>query len=168
MFESQSWKNKTVTKVWSLKRWWYLSKLLTITITNFNFFNCPENLWRKLRLKFRSKFNHGFTNHGYLHSAVWKALYNFKIKRTQEAKHNKFFFQNVQIMRSMRSSKYLKTTVELMFTTQKAYAAFSPRTACSVFHWKYLFWVNLAQKLKIISLSWYIVPRLIKICTIPW
>ena len=32
----------------------------------------------------------------YLHSAVWKALYNFKIKRAQETKHNQFFFQNVQ------------------------------------------------------------------------
>ena len=28
--------------------------------------------------------------------AVWKALYNFKIKRTQEARHNKFFILNVE------------------------------------------------------------------------
>ena len=41
-------------------------------------------------------------------------------------------------MRSFRSSKCLKTTVELTFTTQKAYA-FSLRTACSVFDWKYHF-----------------------------
>ena len=38
----------------------------------------------------------------------------------------------------MRSSKCLKTTVELTFTTQKANAC-SPWTACSVFNWKYLF-----------------------------
>ena len=70
-------------------------------------------------------------------------------------------------MRSLRSSKCLKTTVELTFTTQKAKAC-SPWTACSVFNWKYLFWVNLVQKLKIISLSWNFVPRLIQICRIPW
>ena len=34
-------KNKTVTKTGRLKRWWYLSKRLTITITSFNFLNCP-------------------------------------------------------------------------------------------------------------------------------
>ena len=43
-------------------------------------------------VKFRLKFNHGFTNHGYLHSAVWKALHNVKIKRAQEARHNTFLF----------------------------------------------------------------------------
>ena len=47
-------------------------------------------------MKFKSKCDYGFTNHGYLHGAVWKALYNFKIKRAQEARHNQFFFQNVQ------------------------------------------------------------------------
>ena len=62
-----------------LKRWWYLSTLLTITITSFNFFNCPDS-----------------TNHGYLYSAVSKALYNFKITRAQGARHNHFFFQNIQ------------------------------------------------------------------------
>ena len=89
-------KKKIVTKMGRLKRWLYLSKLSTITITSFNFFNCPVKLQRNLKLKFRSKFNHDFTNNGYLHSAVWKALYNFKIKRAQEARHNQFFFQNVQ------------------------------------------------------------------------
>ena len=32
------------------------------------------------------KFNHDFTNHGYMQIAVWKGLYNFKIKRAQEAR----------------------------------------------------------------------------------
>ena len=41
-------------------------------------------------------------------------------------------------MMSLRSSKRLKTTVELRFTTQKANAD-SPWTACSVFDWKYIF-----------------------------
>ena len=29
-------------------------------------------------------------------TVVWKALFNFKIKRSQEAIHNQFFFQIVQ------------------------------------------------------------------------
>ena len=37
-------------------------------------------MWKDLNLKFRSKFNHG-----YLHSAIWKALYNFKVKKAGEA-----------------------------------------------------------------------------------
>ena len=72
-----------------------------------------------------------------------------------------------KIMRSLRSSICLKTTVELTFSTQKA-SACSPWTACSVFNWKYLSWVNFVQKLKIISLSWNFVPRLIQICRISW
>ena len=42
-------------------------------------------------------------------------------------------------MRSLRSSKYLKRTVELTFTTQKA-SACNPGTACSFFDWKGIFW----------------------------
>ena len=57
-------------------------------------------------------------------------------------------------MRSLRSSKSLKITVELTLTVQKA-NAYSPWTACSVFNWKYLFQVNLVQKLKIASLRYY-------------
>ena len=38
----------------------------------------------------------------------------------------------------------------------------------SVFDWKYPFWANLAQKVKIISWSWNFVPRLIRICRIHW
>ena len=43
MLGSQSWKNKIVTKRGRLRRWWYLSRLLPITITSFSFFNCPVN-----------------------------------------------------------------------------------------------------------------------------
>ena len=46
---------------------------------------------KECELKFSSKLNHG-----YLDSAVWKALYNFKIKRALEVRHNQFFFQNIQ------------------------------------------------------------------------
>ena len=64
-------KNKVVTKMLRLKRWWYLSKLLTVSITSFNFFNCSVKLKSNLK------------------------LHNFKIKRGQEARHNQIFFQNV-------------------------------------------------------------------------
>ena len=73
-----------------------------------------------MKLKFRSKFNHGFTNLGYLHGAVWKALHNFKIKRARQATHNQFSLQIFKIMRSLGCSKFLKTTAEMTFTTQKA------------------------------------------------
>ena len=38
----------------------------------------------------------------------------------------------------------------------------------SVFDRKYPVWENLAQKLKIVSLSWNLMPRLIQICKILW
>ena len=44
MLESQSWKIKIVAKMWRLKRWWHLSKILTITTLSLNFFNCPLKL----------------------------------------------------------------------------------------------------------------------------
>ena len=37
-----------------------------------------------------------------------------------------------------------------------------------VFDRKYLFWANLVQKVKIISWSWNLVARLIRICIIQW
>ena len=54
-----------------------------------------------------------------------------------------------------------------MFPTQKANTC-SPWTSFSVFHWKYIFWVNLVEKITIISLILSFVPRLIQICRIPW
>ena len=37
-----------------------------------------------------------------------------------------------------------------------------------VFEWKYLYCANLVQKVTIISWSWNLVPRLIRICWIQW
>ena len=165
MLESQSWKNKMVTKMGRLKRWWYLSKLLTITITISNFFNCPGNCKGIWNWNFDQKLNHDFTNHGYLHSAAWKALYSFKIKRSQEARHNQFFFQNILINEIFEIFKMFKNSwINVYYTKSKRC---SPWTAYSVFDWKYFFWVNLIQKLKIVSLSWNFVPRLIQIFRIP-
>ena len=45
-FYSQSWKSNIVTKMWRLKRWWYLSKL-DYYYHKFdfdNFFSCPVKL----------------------------------------------------------------------------------------------------------------------------
>ena len=137
MLESQSWKNKISTKMRRLKRWWYLSKLLTITITSFNFFSCPVKLKRNLKLKFRSKVDHNFTNH-----AVWKPLYNFKIKRAQEARHNQLFFQNVQNNEIFEIFKMFKNNS----------------------------WINVyyTKSKRLISLSWNFVPRLIQVYRTPW
>ena len=40
--------------------------------------------------------------------------------------------------------------------------------AFAVFNWKYRFWANLIQKIKIVSLTLNLVPRLIRICRIQW
>ena len=37
-----------------------------------------------------------------------------------------------------------------------------------VLRWKYLFLANLAQKIKVINLTWNLLPRLIRICRIRW
>ena len=42
-------------------------------------------------------------------------------------------------MRSLRSSKYLKTTVELTFTTQEANACSPWPACCFFFNFKYFF-----------------------------
>ena len=37
-----------------------------------------------------------------------------------------------------------------------------------VFQWKYPFWANLVQKIKIVTLSWKLASSLIRICRIQW
>ena len=119
-----------------------------------------------MKLKIRSKFNHSFTDHGYLRSAVWKALYNFKVKRAQEARDNQFLFQNIKKMIFLRTLKCSKATVELTFTTLKSNAC-SPWNVCSVFDCKCPFLVNLVEtenyqfKLKLVNV-------LVWISRIPW
>ena len=77
-----------------------------------------------------------------MHSAVWKALYNFKIKRAKEARYNHFFFQNVQNNEIFKIYKMFKTNrwISVYYTKSK----------------------------HLISLTWNFVPRLIQICRIPW
>ena len=95
-----------------------------------------------MKLKFRSKFNHDSTNHGYLHSAVWKALYNFKIKRAQEERYNQFFFKNIPNNEIFEIFKMCKNNS----------------------------WINVyyTKSKRLINSSWNFVPRLIQICRILW
>ena len=69
----------------------------------------------KMVVLVKKEFNHDFTNHGYLHSPIWKALYSFKIKRAQEASHNQFFFQNVQINEIFEIFKMFKNMFKVKF-----------------------------------------------------
>ena len=57
----------------------------------FNFGYFLSSPLKDLNLKFRPKFVHG-----YLHCAIPKALYNFKVKSANEARDNLFLFQNIQ------------------------------------------------------------------------
>ena len=78
-------------------------------------------------LKFRSIFNHG-----YLHSAVWKALYNFKTERAQETKHNQFFFQNIQKNEIFEIFKLFKNNSWINFYYTKSKL---PWTVYCVLNW---------------------------------
>ena len=55
-------------------------------------------------------------------------------------------FKMFKRIRFLRSGKCSKTTVESTFATQKGKVC-SSWIDCSVFDWKYPFWVNLVQKL---------------------
>ena len=67
---------------------------------------------------------------------LFEKLYTIlRSKEPRRQDKTNFSFKMFKIMRSLRSSKYLKTTVELKFTTQKVNAC-SPWTACSIFSWK--------------------------------
>ena len=63
-----------------------------------------------------------------------------------------FSFKMFKIMRSLRSSKCLKTTVELMFTTQKGKVC-SSWNACYVFNWQYFFGYIWSKNSKLSVLS---------------
>ena len=46
-------------------------------------------------MKNRSEFKYGFTNRGYLHCAVLKALHGFQEKRAYKSRGMQLFLQNV-------------------------------------------------------------------------
>ena len=85
---------KIVTKMWRLKRWWYLSKLLTITITSFIFVAFSAALQNCKRI-WSWNFDRNLIMA--IYATAWKSLYNFKIKRSQEGRfltNFSFNFQN--------------------------------------------------------------------------
>ena len=48
-----------------------------------------------LDMKYRSKFKHCFTNRGYLHCVILKALHGFQEKGAHKSRDMQFFLQNV-------------------------------------------------------------------------
>ena len=63
-------------------------------------------------MELRSKFNHGFTIHGYLYCAILKVWYNFKVKRASEAKGNPF--KAFEIFKMFKNNlKFTEQHVEL-------------------------------------------------------
>ena len=64
--------------------------------------------------------------------------------------------QNCHFMR-----KYRTYTNSCMESSMMLFSFF-------VFEWKYSFWANLVQKIKIVTLCWNLIPRLIRICRIQW
>ena len=84
MLESQSWKNKIVTKMLRLKRWWCLSKLdyYHHRFDFGDFFSCPVKLQNNLKLKFKSKFHHGFTIIMAIYRVLFEKIYTILILLT--------------------------------------------------------------------------------------
>ena len=125
ILEPQSWKN---VKMWRLKRWWYLPKLLTITITKLilmifsdckRIWNC--NLEGNLIVTLQVM-------------AIYTVLYErlYTILRKIEPKRREitnYSFKVFKIWDFWDLQNVHKTTVELTFTTQKANAC-SPWTVC--------------------------------------
>ena len=65
----------------------------------------------------------------------FEKLYTILIQKEPRGQEiTNFSFKMYKVIRSLRSSKPLKSTIELMFTTRKANAC-SPWTACPIFDW---------------------------------
>ena len=68
--------------------------------------------------------------------AVWKALYDFKIKRAQEARHNQFFFQNVQNNEIFEIFKMFKNILKIDTKTNSNMQNSMVVSILSVLDWK--------------------------------
>ena len=89
-------------------------------------------------MKFRSKFNHGFTNRGCLHSAILKAYM---------AKDMQFFLQNIQneIFKILKMFRYdMKFTKEACYIISKI-SNRDKNTTLKIFLFSHFYW----------SLLWY-------------
>ena len=99
-----------------------------------------------------------------MHSgAWWKALHiASNIKRAQEARHDQFFFQNVEnneieIFKLFENNSWINL-----------YDSKSLRRLLVLFSTENTFFGKFGPKIKVVSLSWNFVPRLIQKCRIPW
>ena len=82
----ESWKDGGVCQnFWPIPSQVSFWSLFQLSIKNV------KNLYQK----FRSKFNDCFASHGYLHRAIIKVLYKFRVKKPHEIKDNQMFFQNL-------------------------------------------------------------------------
>ena len=104
-----------------------------------------------MELKFRSKSNHEFTNHSYLHSAVWKDLYIFKISRAQDI--TKFSFKMFKIINIWDFQDVQKQQLNWRWLNKKQKLVVLRLTV--LFSTENTFFgVNLVQKFKIVNVSW--------------
>ena len=85
---------------------------------------------------------------------VSKALYNFKIKRAQEARYNQFFFQNVQNNEVFEIFKMFKTNIWINIYYTKSKGLWSLDCWFCFQLENFFRGVNLVQEFKIISLNW--------------
>ena len=119
-----------------------------------------------MKLKIRSKF-WLYLSWLFAQCCLRSFIYNFKIKRAQEARDNQFLFQNgqsneiLEIFKMFRNSSWTDICYTKSKQTLVVFGFF-------IFNQKYPFWVNLVKILKIVSLSWNLVLRLTQISRIPW
>ena len=159
--------------MWRLKRWWYLSKLdyYHLGLALGMALKSHTSVSKEFKLKARKFWG---ANSYVCRSCMGKTGRGFppilnmvKVKRAQEARVNQFLFQNVQNNEIFEIFKMFENNSWINVYCTKANAC-GPWTDCCVFVWDYLFWVNLVQKLKIVSLRRLnFVIKLILICRIP-
>ena len=78
-----------------------------------------------LNLRFRSKFNHDFTNHGCLHCVILKKLLILRKKSPHHrVRGSKFFFQNFQ-NKIFESLKMFKNSMKLTIAACQIYSKIS-------------------------------------------
>ena len=97
---------------------------------------------------------------------LFPILNRVKVKRAQQTRDDKFLFQNVKNNEIFEDFKMFKNNrwINAYYTKSKRLQFIGLVVLFSTGN--SLFWVNLVQKIKIVSLSWNLVPKLIEICRI--
>ena len=106
-------KSKTTTEIWRLKRWWYLSKRLTITISCLILvtFSAVQLNWRRI-------WNWNLSRNLIIPllimatcTVLFEKLYTIlRWKEPRRQDRSNFSFKMFKLMRSLRASKCLKTS----------------------------------------------------------